>query len=203
MTSPTRFYYVTQIMLYMWPCHQSLLKLKIEAEMWFNPTLSIFHKLNWNIHIHFRAVVVVFRPLKIHQCYWTYETRTSQKKSLSNRYHTICGESQNIYIKTKPKCKKRWKLRSAIKQLLKIMPPAIDMYICIEMCDIYFIMIIFSVMVLSSWIFAFLSWNECFDFLNLELREGESQFNPPFPPSTPFPLNPGQREKIKKIYGDL
>ena len=180
MTSPTRFYYVTQITLYMWPCHESLLKLNIEAEMWFNSTLNMFHKLNWNIHIHFRAVVVVFRPLKIHQCYWTYETRTSQKKSLSNHYHTICGESQNIYIKTKPKCTKRWKLSSAIKQFLKTLPPCYryvymyrnewytfhnDNFWC---NDSFFLDI------------TFFSSNECLNFLNLELRERESQFNHSF-----------------------
>ena len=65
-------------------------------------------------------------------------------------------------------------------------------------------MIIFSVMILSSWIFAFLSSNECFNFLNFELQEGESQFNPLFlpltPPPFPHPLPiPGQREKSKRF----
>ena len=61
---------------------------------------------------------------------------TSQKTSSSNCYHTVCGESQNIYVRTKSKCTWRSKMSSNIKQFLQTLPL---LYLCIyaSKCVIY------------------------------------------------------------------
>ena len=61
---------------------------------------------------------------------------TSQRTSSSNCYHTVCGESQNIYVRTKSKCTRRSKMSSNIKQFLQTLPL---LYLCIyaSKCVIY------------------------------------------------------------------
>ena len=77
---------------------------------------------------HLRAVADMFRPWRDSSALLNIFKWTSQKRSSSNRYYTVCGDSQNIYVRAKPKCAKRWKLNSNIKQLLQTL---LLLYLCI------------------------------------------------------------------------
>ena len=64
---------------------------------------------------HLRAVADMFRPWRDSSVLLNILKWTSQKRNSSNRYYTVCGDSQNMYVRTKPKCAKRWTLNSSIK----------------------------------------------------------------------------------------
>ena len=68
---------------------------------------------------HLSVVADAFRPLRTHQCYWTFESWTSQKWCRSNCFHTASSQSRK-YIWTRSKCTKRYKrCTQTTKELLE------------------------------------------------------------------------------------